>query len=286
MEEAIIYDYKESRVEDVIEELSYFDLFGNKKVVVLKDADFLTSKSTLESSVFDNYLVNPNKDSVLVLKMVCDKLDERKKLVKSLKDKAVIKEFKSLLDKDINGYVKNYFTSHGYKINEEALEEITRRLRSNTRVIDSELEKLFLYKINDKLITKQDVEQVITLYEENNMFELVNAVLKKDKKQIFNLYKKLIEDREEPNVILVMIANQFRLMYQAKVLMKEGLDKYKIANMLKEHHYRVGLSLENAINIEEEDLLKILHKLSLVDIQIKTGVNDSVKALETFFLEL
>lgn len=282
----VTYDYSECTILDVIEELSYFDLFGNKKLVVLKDAHFLTSKSTLESIEFDNYLSNPNKDAVLVLKIVSDKLDERKKIVKSLREKATFKEFKLLDSKDIEGYIKEYFNDKGYKINNDAIIEISNRLKSNTKVIDSELSKLALYKKDDKSINIKDVKNVICVYEENIMFSLVDAALKKNKKEIFRLYKTLTQNKEEPTVILVMIANQFRLMYQVKILTKEGLDKFKVANILKEHHYRVGLAIQNSLNISEEELIKILYKLSIIDEQIKTGVMDKMKALEMFFLEL
>ncbi len=282
----ITYDYKECSINDVIEEASYFDLFGNKKLIILSGADFLTTRSTLDSIEFDKYINSPNESAILVLKVITEKLDERKKLVKTLRKHATVKEFKLLDEKNIDGYVRSYFDSRNYKIGNDGVREIVRRLKNNTKVIDSELEKLVLYKLDAKEITLEDVKHVVTMYEENNIFSLVDAVVKKDKNKIFSLYKSLIEDREEPAVILVMLANQFRLMYQAKVLNKSGLDKYKISELLKEHNYRVGLAIENSLNISEKELTKILHKLSLVDIEIKTGVVDKTKALETFFLEL
>ena len=75
-------------------------------------------------------------------------------------------------------------------------------------------------------------------------------------------------------------------MYQANVLANSGLDKYKIGTFLKEHHYRVGLALDNSRIIELNELIKYLKRLAEIDIEIKTGLTDKTKALETFFLEL
>ena len=282
----IVYNYNESKIEDVIEEAGYFDLFDNKKLIVVTESDFLTSKSTLDNKSFDNYISNPNDNAIIVFKVVVDKLDERKKIVKTLKEKAIVKEFKLPDDKNINSYIKNYFETRDYKIDNRAINEIVIRLKDNTKVLNSELEKLEIYKFEDKNITLEDVIKVVTKYEENNVFKLVDAVLKRDKGLIFSLYKSLIDNKEEPTVLLVLLANQFRLMFQANVLAESGMDRYKIASQLKEHHYRVGLALDNSRNIEKEKLLDILHRLSEVDFQIKTGLVDKIKALETFFLEL
>ena len=107
----IVYDYSESNIKDVIEECSYNDLFGSKKIVVLDNSIFLTSKGSLEDKTFDSYISSPNENTVLVFKVICEKLDERKKLVKDLKSKSIVKEFKDLDKTNINGYINSYFTN-------------------------------------------------------------------------------------------------------------------------------------------------------------------------------
>ena len=160
------------------------------------------------------------------------------------------------------------------------------RLKSNTKVIDRELEKLYLYRINEKNISLDDVKNVITKYSENNIFELVEAVVKNDKQKIFTLYKELIEEKEEPAVIVSLLAGQFRLLYQVNILAEQGMDSTKIASKLGVHPYRVTLAIKASHNIEEKKMLNILESLANVDKSIKLGLTDKTKALETFFLEL
>lgn len=282
----VVYNYKDTSIEDVVEECSYTDLFGNKKMVILNDCTFLTGKDTLESDLMGKYLDNPNKDVILVFKIVTDKLDERKKLVKTIKSVAIVKEFKLLDEKNLDSYIKNYFESLEFKIDSLSINEIVSRLSSNTKVIDSELNKLYLYKLNDKTIELEDVKKVITRYEDNTIFKLVDAVVKRDKEKIFYLYKELLNNKEEPIMILTMLANQFRLMYQSKVLYNEGLSFKEIASKLKEHPYRVQLAIQNSNNLSKKELKNIIQKLAETDYQIKTGIMDKEKALEIFFLEL
>ncbi len=282
----IVYDYNESNIKDVIEECSYNDLFGSKKMVVLDNSVFLTSKSSLEDKTFDSYISSPNENTVLVFKVICEKLDERKKLVKDLKSKSIVKEFKDLDKTNINGYINSYFTNLGYKIEYNAVSEIISRIGEMRRVLYSELEKLKLYKIKDKHITIEDVKKVVTKYEEDNIFKLVDAVIQRDKKLIFNTYKKLVSDKEEPAVIISLLANNIMLILECSILTKEGMSSKDIASKLKEHPYRVSLAINNSYKVKKEELIDNLNKLAELDYQIKTGEVDRFKGLEAYFINL
>ena len=282
----IVYDYSESNIKDVIEECSYNDLFGSKKIVVLDNSIFLTSKGSLEDKTFDSYISSPNENTVLVFKVICEKLDERKKLVKDLKSKSIVKEFKDLDKTNINGYINSYFTNLGYKIDYNAVNEITSRIGETRRVLYSELEKLELYKIKDKHITIEDVKKVVTKYEEDNIFKLVDAVIQKNKKLIFNTYKKLVSDKEEPAVIISLLANNIMLILECSILLNEGMSSKDIASKLKEHPYRVTLAINNSYKVKKEELIDNLNKLAELDYQIKTGEVDKFKGLEAYFINL
>lgn len=286
IEDKITYDYEESNIKDVLEECSYNDLFGNKKLVVLNNATFLTGKTTLNDDSLELYVNNPNELTILILKVNEDKLDERKKLVKLLKEKSTLKAYKSLDIKDINIYIKNYLLNESYKIDNNIIPLIASRINGNTKVLNSELDKLMLYKISDKIITKDDVLKVITKYEEDNIFKLVDAVIKKDKPSIFTLYKGLIDNKEEPAVIMSLLSNNLRIILQSGILYKDGYSKDKIASYLKEHPYRISLALENSRLIEKKELINDLNKLAILDYQIKSGEVDRFKGLEAFFIEL
>ena len=164
IETKITYNYKETNIDDVLEEAGYTDLFGNKKIVILNDADFLTGSSNLENDKLNNYINNPVETTILILKIVTPKLDERKKIVKLLKEKSKVIEFKLIDSKDLKSYISNYFKEQKYEIDYNAIEEIKKRLEANPKIIDKELEKLILYKINEKKLTLEDVNNTITTY--------------------------------------------------------------------------------------------------------------------------
>ena len=91
---------------------------------------------------------------------------------------------------------------------------------------------------------------------------------------------------EEPIKILVILANQFRIIYQAKELYKQGYSGNDIATMIGIHPYRIKLALKKAINYNSDTLLDYLEKLADLDYDIKIGNIESSLGLEMFILSI
>lgn len=286
IENIVRYDLEESNLDNIIEDASYLDLFGNEKVIIVNNSLFLTSALSIETDELEKYILNQNEKSIIFFVVNNEKLDERKKIVKFLKEKVEVKEFNKIQGYDLEKYIKSSFNEDNYKIDNEGIKKIISLLGGNFQLIDNEIKKLKLYKIDDKIINISDIETVVTKVLEDDIFKLVEAVINNNKEKIFNIYKDLIELGEEPIKIVVMLANQFRLIYQVKVLLEDGLNKSEIASLLKVHSYRVQLAIEKSSKYQESKLLNILESLADIDMEIKSGVSDKNKALEIFFLEL
>lgn len=286
IEEKIIYEYDSNNIADVIEECSYNDLFGSKKLVILDNSNFLSSKGTLDSEIFNNYINNMNPNTILVLKVREEKLDERKKLVKDLKNIANFKEFKNVDIKDMDSFIKEYFSKEGYSIDIDAIREIKNRINSFTQVLTSELDKLIIYKIEDKIVNLNDVKKVITKYDDGIIFKFISSILKKDKVKIFELYNNIINSGEDPSVIISLLESNLRLLLQIDILVKMGYSNDKIASIVKEKPQKIYAVTHSGYNLKQKEIIDLLSKLFILDYDIKTGEVDRFKALECFFINL
>ena len=117
-------------------------------------------------------------------------------------------------------------------------------------------------------------------------FKLVNEITNKNLGKLLKYYNDLVMMGNHPSMILMMIANQFRLIYQVKVLSREIFDEYKIANTLCVHPYQVKLAMGKCSMFSEGELLNILHELSMLDEDIKLGRIMLDNSLESFFVKL
>ena len=285
--DVVKYDLSASNVSEVIEEASCMSLFGDKKVVIGENALFLTGTNTSVNHDIDyltSYVNAENHDNIVILTVVQDKLDERKKIVKLLKKNVTVIHKETIDEKDLPKFVIKEFLNNGYKIDYKTASYFVDYVGKNVDILLSEINKMIIYKDTDKEIFIEDILNISSKGFNDNVFDLSDAIMKKDFKKIFSCYNDLMILKEEPIKIIALLASQFTLVYQSKLLSKEGFISKDIASTLKVHPYRVKLALEtNYPDFELKDILKKLHNL---DYEIKTGKVDKIVGLENFLLHL
>lgn len=85
----VTYDLEEAYLEDVVEDARTLPFFGERKVLLIKSPLFLTSqKEKLEQNIkiLEEYIGEPSPFSILVFVAPYEKLDERKKNYKTIKE--------------------------------------------------------------------------------------------------------------------------------------------------------------------------------------------------------
>lgn len=276
------YDMSEDNLSNALEDLNTVSLFSDSKIIICKNCYFLTSKPNdieQDTNLLLN-LIDKEIDSILIL-TVNDKLDERKKIVKELIKKTNSKCFNKLKDFEIIKFIEDEFK--GYKIDSSTTRYFLDYVGNDLGIIIKEIEKLKLYK-EDKVITKDDIDEISSKALNDNIFDLVDAVINKDVDRALSIYDDLLILNEEPIKLIVVIANQFRLIYQTKTMYKSGYSELDISKYLEVHPYKIKLA--NQIFISEKELLKYINKLADLDIKIKTGKVEKNSAFKMFLIEV
>ena len=285
--DVVKYDLSVQKIDELLDDASCISMFGDKKVLVGENAWFLTGTSTNINHDIDylsNYLECESHDNIVILSVTSEKLDERKKIVKTLKNKVKVIKKEEIDQKDLPKFVINEFKNDGYEIDYKTANYFVNYVGQNVDIILSEIKKMILYKDGDKKVTMEDINGISSKKINDNVFELSDAIMKKDFKKIFDCYNDLMALKEEPIKIIAMLANQFILVYQCKLLANEGTMNKDIATILKVHPFRVKLALDTDYMIYElEDVIKRLHDL---DYGIKTGKLDKNTGLENFLLRI
>lgn len=285
--DVVKYDLSTDKIDELLDDASCMSLFGDKKVLVGENALFLTTTTTNVNHNLDyltNYLNDDNHENIVILSVLTDKLDERKKIVKLLKEKSKV-IYKELIDnKDLPRFVINEFNNEGYKIDYKAANYFVNYVGKNVDILLSEINKMIIFKGNDKNITINDIDEISSKAINDNVFDLSDAIMKKDFKRMYDCYNDLIILKEEPIKIIAMLGNQFNLVYQCKLLSSKGLSEKEIATSLSVHPYRVKLAIETDYMINE--LKDILIKLHNLDFEIKSGKVDKNVGFDNFLLHL
>ena len=279
------YDLEINTIKEILDDANTVSLFSSNKLIIVDNSfvfSRVTSKKIENIELLEEYLKQNNGDVIIIFVNPNEKLDSVKKIVKIVKEKGKIIEFNPL--KNNNSTIKNMFDD--YKLENGVIELLINRVGNNLDLLYQEIEKLKIYKIEDKTINKEDILNLTTEIIDIDIFKFVDDIINKNKKEAIKTYKELLKLNEEPIKIIALIASKFRLMYQSSILAKKGYTEDQISEILNVHKYPVHLAIIAGYKYNPKILLKYLNDLADLDIGIKTGEKDKELALELFILSL
>ncbi len=278
-----IYDLEEASLSDVLEDLDTYGLFSNQKVIIIKNIESI--KYDDYASSFDHlfhYIENPNPDYLLIIE--ANKLNNTLKVTKTLK--------KICNYENVNIDPKSYIRDElkGYKIDSQAISLLCDYCLGDITKIRNECIKLKEYKYEEKEITKKDITDLVMKKlgdSKDLVFAFSHSLAIKDKKEALEKYRELLSYHLEPFGIIGLLASQFRIAYQVKVLEERHLKDKEIAELLGEKSdYRIRKTREISSLYTEKELLLCLQKLAKMDYKLKTSDADANHLLEMFIINI
>jgi DNA polymerase-3 subunit delta len=149
-----------------------------------------------------------------------------------------------------------------------------------------EIQKLVSYTNAERPITEDDVQTLTPQARQASIFDLVDALGRRNGQQATRVYHDLLSMNEHPLAILGMITRQFRLLIQVKELAPQLPTVSAIARALHQNPYPIRKVLAQSHNYSLEQLHAIYHKMLEVDVAIKTGQTEATLALDTLIAGL
>ena len=277
------YDLDEVLLQDALEDLDTYSFLSDKKVIIIENIESIKYDDFKKD--FDHllkYIDNPNSDNLLIIE--AHKLNNVLKITKELKNKC---KYISI-EIDSKKYIKD--SLNGYKIDTNTINLLDEYCLGDITKIDGECAKLKNYKIDDKVITREDIEELVVrkLGDEKELtFAFSRSLAEKDIKSALLKYHELLSYDIEPLSIIGLLASQIRIIYQVKILEKRHLSDKEIADMLEEKSdYRIKKTRELTRLYSEEELLRLMQRLSDMDYKIKTTDIDGKSLLEFFIINI
>ena len=279
-----VFDFEENSFEEIVDALQTPSFSSDKKVVICKNPYFIKDSKvklpfTNDMKTLEEYINNQNPDSEFII--VCPKkyFASKSKFISLI---AKVGEVENLLFEDENEFIAygdSLIDRTNINIDYKAKEILYQRCANDVCKLEREIAKLAIY--NDK-IDVEIIDKMVSRPLEDDVFELSNALLNKDRKRIMKLYSDLKLLKVEPINLIALLANQFRLIMQVLILRKENKKEADIATMLNVHPYRVKMAIKHGNNYSLKDVKQILVELATLDAKIKTGEADRYVDFELF----
>lgn len=276
------YDIQEVPLENALEDLDTYGFLTSKKVVVITNFDSIDLSNDKDLDRLVKYVKSNCPDNILVI--------TTKKFV--VKENKYLKDLKKNLEiisisVEPTSYIKNELK--GYKVDREVINLINEYCLEDITKIHNECSKLKLYKAEDKTISKEDVKELVIkkLGDATELtFSFTRALAERDKKQALSLYQEILNYNVEPLSLIGLLASQFRIMYQVKVLDRRRMSNMEAARILNTKEYRIMKTRELTRYYTEKEILNLMIKLSEIDLKIKTTNSDPNLLLQLFILNI
>lgn len=238
---------------DIIGAAKRFPMMSEHQVVIIKEAQNV--KDLVEKEKEDKgkekakekakhpfvaYLENPQPSTILVICYKYKSIDKRTSIAKLIDKNAVLFESKKLYDNQVADWINNYLKSKDYTISQRAAGLLAEYLGTSLSKITNELDKLIINLPPKSEITPEHIQTNIGISKDYNVFELQNAIGKKEvlkANRIINYFAA----NEKENPFVVTVASLYS--YFSKILIYHFLtDKSKttVASALGVNPFFVG----------------------------------------------
>jgi len=205
-------------------------LFGDRKIVWLRQVSFLADNQTGKSENTKQALANLTDwlekfdDANTYLLISGAPIDKRKAFPKFFDKKKKANFLSANKNSDqLIDLVKLECRKHGIRVHEDAAIALINRVSGNTRMMMNEIEKLATYLDSgeDKTITYQLVNEMVSQFGETEFFELADAFYNFDLQKALQSVRKHFFTHKDARPVLSNLQNRNRLLIQLRSL-KEG----------------------------------------------------------------
>src|SRR5690606_14824080 len=202
-DQTVLYG-KDTDFATIINAAKRYPMMSDYQVILVKEAQNLKWKA--EDELFTKYIENPTPTTILVLAYKHGKFDKRTKLFKQIAKIGVVFESEKLYDNKVGGWITEEVQREGRKIHPQAAALMAEYLGTDLSKVANEVQKLILNVPNDREIALKDVEDNIGISKDYNVFELNNALGRRDVLKAFQIVD-YFEANPKANLFVVVLGS-------------------------------------------------------------------------------
>lgn len=249
-------------------------VFAQRRVVYVKDADRLNLEA------LSDYLQKPNPSTCLIVRAL--RFDGRSGPYKRAKKAGYTERYDNPKERDMPAQVESRARQMGVNITAEAARAVVSAVGADLGAAWQALELLSLYMTDPKQpIRASDVAEVVSLTREASIFDMVDAIGRRDRQKVLDgLFGLIRRNGQHPLQILSMIARQYRLLVSCRAALDSRWPESRVASELKLPPFVLKKLMQQARSYDLETLTQNLNRVVEADQAMKGGALNPERALE------
>jgi DNA polymerase-3 subunit delta len=208
-------------------------LFGGKKVVWFRDAAFLKNAVIMQNDRVKKLLADLAGD--LKAGLAADQflvvsapgVDKRSAFYKAIKDAAEIQEY-DIPERDYEARpvalkrAESLFKREGYSIDAAATAAFIEKTGFETRQIMNEVEKMVLFKGDEKTISLADVQTITSTSGEAIAWDFTDAVAERKLGEAIRIFRQLLFQKQTAVGLIIQVESLFQNLLRFREYMDAG----------------------------------------------------------------
>ncbi|MFH0857680.1 MAG: DNA polymerase III subunit delta [Candidatus Magasanikbacteria bacterium] len=262
----------------LLEHILAVPFLAERRMVVLES--FLSSKhKNLQENIIERIQEKKlPEDNVYIFWEDTDTFRNKtnKDLFEILKKEKFSQQFDILSVPQLQSFIEQEIAEGGGKIEKNALIHFSQNTTGDMWKTAGIISQILAYK-NTEIITLDDINLFLEKKVDDNIFNLVDAILEKKSKQIFAMIREQTKLRDA-HYVFAMVLRQMRILLEMKDLeeRKYNLQDSTLPKKLGLHPFVFKKTIPLLKKFTYRELKEIYQYLLQIDKDLKTGGNDEV----------
>lgn len=268
-------DGERIKTQDLVQQLQAVPFLATSRLIIIEN---LGKNKVVAEEMLERLDEVP--DSTIVV-LYDPEVDKRGRYFKTLSKLSQAAEFKPLAPSQLMRWIEDEVTKLGASIDRPAVQELLNRCGDDQWRLQGEITKLATH---DSKITKADVEELVEVSEEQNVFAFLDSVMAGDLRASLGGLERLQAMGQNEMYILTMLLWQLRQVLLAKL---SGLtNSNELAKKASLSPYAAGKAITLARKVDEDTLKDMYTACVDCEYGIKTGKATPEELLEGLVIRL
>jgi DNA polymerase-3 subunit delta len=280
----VVIDNLKNRGDEVGRFMNTIPFMVEKKIMVIENCDFLTSKKSLSSDDEKHllgYLDNRMDENILIFDCSGIKADSRKKLYKKISKTGSIVKYDKFKENELISWIKMYLDKSKRKMSDGDVRYLAQIIgyldyESVLTLYDvrNELDKLISNTEEGGSISKSNIDNVTIISIENNIFKLVDFICEGSTDSAFRMVYDMIGKNVAAHYIFYMISRHYRQLLRLNLMERDGYSSNEITKAMGLRPFSYNKMKKQQKQLSHKKIKKIYDMCFDFDKRVKKGLLD------------
>jgi DNA polymerase-3 subunit delta len=244
-------------------------MFKTEQKAVVVKRFFRNKRRTLLDQMLE-FLGGMPRDAVDLIFWEEGKADARTKLFTFFKKNGKVDDKSFLKPFELIAWLRKQADNRGLTLGREIADRIIMKAGTDQFLLENELGKLKLLLDSEKRkeILADDLELVSAQENGGNIWELMDAISARDRRQMLSEVNQLLTDQRDYSYLVTMITRQLKLLYLIK---NPQIPEQLISKSFGYHPYVISKAKREQHRFTTKLIITLYNKLAGLDLAIKEG---------------